>query len=1465
MSSPNKDKNIEKKLKDLEDKFENIDEKLLALTEQVNFIASALDEKIETEVKVPREIEPEEVPPEPVVPVVEEVVEAEPLETIICPNCKKSTKAKANFCSNCGSSIKPVEVVKDVLDREIPFVEPVVASEVQTVSTPLRREVAVETTPVVPSKTKVVIEKPRREPFKLIEFFKNEENLPYLLLFAFFILLAAIVYGTISQIINLPFFTPLNAFLILGLASCAFTILGLIWKLFLDRRIKKSPEKKEKIQNYYIFPWTFQGIGAVGIFLSFILSQTAIEGAIETKIILPIAVAASIISIIIAILFKNELLIGEATLFLVLILLVPIIIEAPLIPSTFSGYLYFAFFSIFIVGAYILAKLKITAAPSLVALISFPVYAFIPSVYKALELESLIVIIPACLVATLLLENAYDNFKLYNNKAMRTVITVVDYVLPLSSFYYLIFLRETQYAMIPSWEILISTAFLVVTYLLTTKQVFSSRFQEYDIQKPNIIEFLYVFLINLTIFLALISELLFVEIEVLSYIYLSIYLVLQIAFSIITSTWKVDRATTTFTHNILSLLFTEAMFVLFFANVADVTSISLGYEIVMSISLAFLFLGPLINIFVLRKEEYVLRSAFSVILLGGINLFVFNFLPRFIPVDLTIARSICELSIIIFSIVIGVVALLDTMEKYKFGSQTQKLTSSHVHAVSILSLTSSLWFFNQNEVINYIINISVFVSATLWCVNSYFRRKQEKSITENLLGYLAISIIFIAITGSLSDINNPLAILTTILSVVLLTVIPLLSKEYSLLFAVFLYIPQIVSLFAFPGVSTIYGADWLLPIAFLIPTLSLSIKSINDKQWYNRIGTVLLIALMLVFSSLSIAGTAYEILIVIDSFILIFYPIALYTISLWIIKKQSVIHATVEYPIDLTIITLGAIIANVFITTNPTNVVLIFILLLIGSVIGPLLYTVNRFIFKYEEISLKIHNFVSAGFILAIQILLITSGALSIVTTYFYIALMLSTTLVGLIIQYKEKFDSMTIIPSIISIMILPSVTAKYTPAISSWFTFSIFVVYIIILSLGWFGSRYSKVTFASYFVGYLAFILSLFVPSISFFIGLPSFFPMLLFMIWMIGVILSIIFTRKRTEGTAGFYMVWFFAITLAVIASNRIFQMSSSTADLLSFNLTTIPAIFVFILFSTYLQYKMKYSNKGMISHILAVQTLLIYVGAMMFSFMPFPATPQTAQMLTYIFYNVFTIIVFIVVESLVIEYTLVKTDTPQSEYVNIFLFLPVYVFSLIMSIHFNYYGIIPLILGVVFYGMSQRHNMNVSSVLGAIAVATSAFFITPPDQILTYTAFGIVSGIMTGMIVVGILLYLKTKNEFHIVTTVSIALIAEVIIGFISPMPLALQFGLTFNLAVIGVLIGVIFSIREFQIIFNVAWGILLIPYIAITFVKQEEAGLLALLFLVTGALLILASYLIYNRKKEKLQVVEEKTANKKKDTS
>ncbi|MHA1199786.1 MAG: hypothetical protein ACTSQF_10700 [Candidatus Heimdallarchaeaceae archaeon] len=1402
MSSKDEDLFILRKMKDLEDKLDLLDEKMIFLFQKVSTLTKALDTTI--------------------------------LEKPVKP--------------------EPVIIEESVVEREIPFEEPepeiiVPISEKEEVA-----EVQVVThTPAVetPVDKKVEIAKPAKAQFSIFDFMRNEENLPYFLLVAFFILLAALVYGTVTQIVNLDFFTPLNAFVIIGSISCAFCILGFVWKKSIDRKIKKKPKRSKILENYYIFPWSFQAIGTAGIYLSFVLSQTVIEGPLDAVIVLPIAVCIAIIALVISVLFKNELLVGEASLSIILILLMPTIAEEPLIATAYAGYFYFGFFFVFIACSYILAKLKITAAPSLVSLVTFPIFAFIPAVYQIMELETLLVVIPACLVATLMLENAYDNFSFYDNRVMRTVILIVDIILPLGSYYYLIFIRDV--ALIPSWEILISTIFLAVTYFLTIKRILTSRLKEYDIRSPNFVEFLSVLLINTAIFLALLSELTKGEMVTATYIYLGIYLVLQIIYSILTMTWRIDKDVTSFAHNVVTLLFVEGMFVMFFTNVGNVSTINLGYEIVLSISLAFLFFAPLINLFVLRKEKHVINSAFSIILMGCINLFIFNFLPRYLAVDLTIARSISELAIIIVSIGIGIVSILDTLGKFKFEGEKTKITTSHTHAMSILSLTISLWIFNANSAINFIIISGLFVSIGLWITNSFLRRKSEKHFSEDLLGYLSVSLIFITITGSMSVSANYLAILTTILAVIAVTIIPLLSKEYSIIFPLLLYVPQIISLYAFPSVTTIFGADWLLSVTFLVPTLSLILKSIINEKWYNRVGTVTLVAVMLILTSLSLVGTSYEILIVVNSFILIFFPLALYTINLWFIKKQSALNVIVEYPIDLTIITLGTIIANYFISMTTIVDALVFTFLLIGTVIGPLLYAINRFFFKREEISPQIYRFVSAGFILSIQALIIATGAFQLISHYYYITLLIATSAVGLLIQYKEKFDSLTVLPSLVSIMIIPIFNNQFTPNISSWYTFALFVVYLTILSIGWFGSKYSQVTFGAYFVGCLAFILSLFVEQASFFTGLPTYFPLLLFALWMIGVIVSIAITKKKPEENIGFSLIWLFAITLLTIAITNVYEITSSNfiSQLMAFNFTIIPAIFLFILLSTYLQYKMKYPPNGLIKHIMAIQIVIIAVGSFIFSVVPFPTDAQAAKILTYVFFNIFTVIAFIVLESLVIEYTLVKTDTPKSEPVNVFLFIPVFAFSLAISISYNYYGFIPLILGIVFYGMSQRHDMKFSSVLAAISVAVSAFFITPPDQILTWLGFGIVSGIMTAMITVGILLYIKTQNEFHIITSVLIALIAETVIGFLSPMSLPLEFGIAFNLALIGLLLGVIFSIREFKLIFSIGAGILIFPYLVLSFTQMDVAGPFALLFLGTGIILILASYLVYNRQREKIK--------------
>ncbi|MCK4896611.1 MAG: hypothetical protein KAS47_07370, partial [Candidatus Heimdallarchaeota archaeon] len=99
-----------------------------------------------------------------------------------------------------------------------------------------------------------------------------------------------------------------------------------------------------------------------------------------------------------------------------------------------------------------------------------------------------------------------------------------------------------------------------------------------------------------------------------------------------------------------------------------------------------------------------------------------------------------------------------------------------------------------------------------------------------------------------------------------------------------------------------------------------------------------------------------------------------------------------------------------------------------------------------------------------------------------------------------------------------------------------------------------------------------------------------------------------------------------------------------------------------------------------------------------------------------------------------------------------------------------------------------------------------------------------------------------------------------GFLSPLVLPLQFGLAFNLALLGLLLGVIFNVKEFTKIFSVLSGLILIPYIVISIAMREQFGYFSLLFLISGILLLLASYLIYNSKRETNELGEIKETTK-----
>ncbi|GAH08223.1 unnamed protein product, partial [marine sediment metagenome] len=204
---------------------------------------------------------------------------------------------------------------------------------------------------------------------------------------------------------------------------------------------------------------------------------------------------------------------------------------------------------------------------------------------------------------TLLVANTYDNYPVFKRKERRTVITAVSLLIPLGSLFYLVLVRTR--ADLPSWEIFIATIFIVVTYFLTFKQILASRFEKYDISNPVLLEILFVGLINLTVFLALMAEMILID-KVLpdkvfvNYIFIGMYMVLQISFALISMSWKVEQTDSIVAQSLTSMLFVQGAFIAFFNNLGGVRStVPVGYEIVLSISLSLLFIAPLISIIAL--------------------------------------------------------------------------------------------------------------------------------------------------------------------------------------------------------------------------------------------------------------------------------------------------------------------------------------------------------------------------------------------------------------------------------------------------------------------------------------------------------------------------------------------------------------------------------------------------------------------------------------------------------------------------------------------------------------------------------------------------------------------------------------------------------------------------------------------------------------------------------------------------
>jgi len=137
--------------------------------------------------------------------------------------------------------------------------------------------------------------------------------------------------------------------------------------------------------RYYLFPHSFLAVGSAGIFVTYIIALSRSATKTPNITLWFIGIVVELLPFAIAIIFKNELLVGESFLFLVLYGMLPIFSQYNIV-GEFSSYLYAGLLFLFIALSYILAKMKLTAAPSVISLLAFPIFVFVPTVHELTRL-----------------------------------------------------------------------------------------------------------------------------------------------------------------------------------------------------------------------------------------------------------------------------------------------------------------------------------------------------------------------------------------------------------------------------------------------------------------------------------------------------------------------------------------------------------------------------------------------------------------------------------------------------------------------------------------------------------------------------------------------------------------------------------------------------------------------------------------------------------------------------------------------------------------------------------------------------------------------------------------------------------------------------------------------------------------------------------------------------------------------
>ncbi len=347
--------------------------------------------------------------------------------------------------------------------QESKAIEPVL-SKILTAKVPnqiSKPQIKQEIKPIQPISQKISLESIKQLPkykSKQKKTLSASEFIPYVLLFAFYLLLSVTIY--IGTRFMIDWFTEEETSLSIFIYIYIFATIFILSGYFVHRTLEKK-----HLKAYMIFPQSFIIVGIIGYFLSYFLPISIISEQGPIKYIYWVVVLGSLIItlIIVTKILYNEFFIGECYLFIILLLFIPTVLD-PSFFGTYSNVILTILFIGIILGGFLFGTMGVSFTPAIITLICLSIMC-LGSIFA--ENVSLIIVLLALSgfsVSWILNHEISFKTNFYDNKISNLVIFAISQILPNIGIYVLI---TKRYALaLPIWDLISSAMIIQCTYFV---------------------------------------------------------------------------------------------------------------------------------------------------------------------------------------------------------------------------------------------------------------------------------------------------------------------------------------------------------------------------------------------------------------------------------------------------------------------------------------------------------------------------------------------------------------------------------------------------------------------------------------------------------------------------------------------------------------------------------------------------------------------------------------------------------------------------------------------------------------------------------------------------------------------------------------------------------------------------------------------------------------------------------------